>query len=54
MVTVLGRIGPVTVYTHDFFTLLGFAAGLVLFYRALRRDGVLDGRIVLISLAAHA
>jgi prolipoprotein diacylglyceryltransferase len=52
MVTVLARIGPVTVYTHDFFTLLGFAAGLALYYRALRRDRVLDSRIVLISLAA--
>jgi len=52
MVTVLARIGPVTVYTHDFFTLLGFAAGLALYYRALRRDDVLDSRIVLISLAA--
>jgi prolipoprotein diacylglyceryltransferase len=52
MVTVLARIGPVTIYTHDFFTLLGFAAGFVLYYRALRRDGVLDARIVLISMAA--
>jgi prolipoprotein diacylglyceryltransferase len=52
MVAVLARIGPVTVCTHDFFTLLGFAAGFVLYYRALRRDGVLDARIVLISMAA--
>ncbi len=52
MVVVLARIGPVTVYTHDLFTLLGFAAGLALYYRALRRDRVLDSRIVLISLAA--
>ena len=52
MFPVLARIGPVTVYTHDFFTLLGFAVGLALYYRALRRDGVLDSRIVLISLAA--
>jgi prolipoprotein diacylglyceryltransferase len=52
MVTVLARIGPVTVYTHDFFTLLGFAAGLALYYRALRRDDALDGRIIVISLAA--
>lgn len=52
MVPILARIGPITVYTHDFFTLLGFAAGLALYYRALRRDGVLDSRIVLISLAA--
>jgi prolipoprotein diacylglyceryltransferase len=49
---VLFTIGPLTVYTHDFFTVLGILAGLGLYYRALRRDGVLDQRIVLISLAA--
>jgi prolipoprotein diacylglyceryltransferase len=52
MTPVLLRAGPLTVYTHDFFTLLGIAAGFALYYRALRRDRVLDGRIVLISLAA--
>jgi prolipoprotein diacylglyceryltransferase len=52
MVVVLAELGPITVYTHDFFTLLGFGAGFALYYRALRRDGVLDSRIVLISLAA--
>jgi phosphatidylglycerol---prolipoprotein diacylglyceryl transferase len=52
MLPTLGGIGPLTLYTHDFFTLLGFAAGLGLYYRALRRDGALDSRIVLISLAA--
>jgi prolipoprotein diacylglyceryltransferase len=49
---VLFRLGPLTVFTHDFFSLLGIAAGVVLYYRALRRDRVLDQRIVLISLAA--
>ena len=33
-------------------TLLGLVAGFALYYRALRRDRVLDRRIVLISLAA--
>jgi phosphatidylglycerol:prolipoprotein diacylglycerol transferase len=49
---ILVEIGPFTLYTHDVFTLLGIAAGLALYYRALRRDRVLDRRIVLISLAA--
>jgi prolipoprotein diacylglyceryltransferase len=49
---VLAQVGPFTLYTHDLFTILGILAGLVLYYRALRRDHVLDARIVLISLAA--
>jgi prolipoprotein diacylglyceryltransferase len=32
--------------------LLGVAAGVALYYRALRRDGILDPRIILISMAA--
>jgi phosphatidylglycerol---prolipoprotein diacylglyceryl transferase len=46
------QVGPVALSTHDLFTVLGILAGLALYYRALRRDRVLDGRIVLISLAA--
>jgi phosphatidylglycerol---prolipoprotein diacylglyceryl transferase len=49
---VLVEIGPFTIGTHDAFTLAGFAAGFVIYYRALRRDGLLDQRIVLISIAA--
>jgi len=49
---VLAQVGPFTLYTHDLFTVAGILAGLALYYRALRRDRVLDGRIVLISLAA--
>jgi prolipoprotein diacylglyceryltransferase len=49
---ILFQIGPFTLYTHDFFTVLGVLAGLALYYRALRRDRILDGRIVLISAAA--
>lgn len=54
MTPVLAELGPFTLYTHDVFTVAGILAGLVLYYRALRRDRVLDGRIVLISLAALA
>jgi phosphatidylglycerol:prolipoprotein diacylglycerol transferase len=46
------QIGPLTFFTHDVFTLLGLAAGMALYYRALRRDRILDYRIILISLAA--
>ena len=48
------EIGPLTLATHDVFTLLGLAAGIALYYRALRRDGILDPRIVTISVAALA
>jgi phosphatidylglycerol---prolipoprotein diacylglyceryl transferase len=54
MLPELARIGPVSIGTHDAFTLLGLLAGFVLYYRALRRDGHLDARIVVISLAAVA
>jgi phosphatidylglycerol:prolipoprotein diacylglycerol transferase len=49
---VLFQVGPVTVYTHDFFTFAGIAVGLALYYRALRRDRILGLQIVLISAAA--
>lgn len=48
------EIGPLTLLTHDLFTVLGVLAGLALYYLALRRDRVLDARIVLISLSALA
>ncbi|HEX2221164.1 MAG TPA: prolipoprotein diacylglyceryl transferase family protein [Candidatus Limnocylindria bacterium] len=51
MLPILAELGPVTLYTHDVFTVGGLLAGLVLYYRALRRDRVLDLRIVLISVA---
>ncbi len=54
MAPVLVEFGPLTLFTHDVFTVLGVLAGLALYYRALRRDRVLDSRIVLISLAAVA
>ena len=54
MAPVLFTAGPLTLYTHDFFTVAGIVAGLILYWRALRRDKVLDPRILLISLAAIA
>lgn len=54
MTPILVQVGPFTLFTHDFFTIVGLLAGLTLYYRALRRDRVLDARIVLVSLAAIA
>jgi prolipoprotein diacylglyceryltransferase len=54
VVPVLFQAGPLTLYTHDLFTVAGIMAGLALYWRALRRDRVLDARILLISLAAIA
>jgi phosphatidylglycerol:prolipoprotein diacylglycerol transferase len=51
---VFAQVGPFTLFSHDLFTVAGILAGLALYYRALQRDRVLDGRIVLISLAAIA
>ena len=52
MLPVLARIGPITIGTHDFFTILGLLVGLALYYRALRRERMLTSQIVLISGAA--
>ena len=49
---VLGQVGPVTILTHDAFTVLALIVGLSLYYRELARRGWLDARIVYISLAA--
>ena len=49
---VLGQIGPVTILTHDAFTVLALAVGLSIYYRELARRGWLETRIVWISLAA--
>src|SRR5689334_4210533 len=51
---VLYQNGPFVLYTHDFFTMLGLLAGLMLYYYELRRRDMLDGRIFWISLAAVA
>lgn len=52
MAPVLAELGPVTLYTHDAFTVLGLLAGFALYYRALGRDRIFDPRIVLISVSA--
>ena len=43
--------GPITIGTHDFFSVLALAVGIAIYYRALRRQGILDERIVLVSMA---
>ncbi len=52
MFPILFAAGPLTVYTHDFFTLLGLVVGLAIYYRELRRGQMLGWPIVWISLAA--
>lgn len=51
MVPVLAELGPIRLVTHDVFTVLGLLAGLALYYRELRRRGMLEERIVWISIA---
>jgi phosphatidylglycerol---prolipoprotein diacylglyceryl transferase len=50
MLPVLAEFGPLQLVTHDVFTVLGLLAGLAIYYRALRRRGILDGRIAAISI----
>src|SRR5688572_27974479 len=52
MYPVLGQVGPVTILTHDAFTVLALIVGLSLYYRELARRGWLETPIVWISLAA--
>jgi prolipoprotein diacylglyceryltransferase len=52
MVPTLGQIGPFVIGTHDTFTVLAIAVGLAVYYRELRRRGMLGPTIVWISLAA--
>jgi len=51
MLPVLAELGPLRLVTHDVFTILGLLVGLAIYYRELRRRGILDERIVLISIA---
>lgn len=51
MYPVLAQVGPVTIGTHDAFSILALLVGLGIYYRALRRRGMLDERIVLVSMA---
>ena len=50
MVPIL-RFGDISVGTHDLFSIAGILVGLALYYLALRRRGMLDERILFISLA---
>jgi prolipoprotein diacylglyceryltransferase len=45
------ELGGIRVGTHDLFSVAGILAGLALYYRELRRRGMLDERILFISLA---
>jgi len=51
MLPVLLQAGPLTIGTHDAFTLLALLVGLALYYRELRRRRILDPVIVQVSLA---
>ena len=51
MIPILWRDGPFVVQTHDVFSLVALMVGLALYYRSLRRAGMLDERIVLASSA---
>ncbi len=51
MYPTLLQAGPLTIGTHDAFSLLALVVGLGIYYAQLRRRGMLDERIVLISMA---
>jgi len=51
MLPVLAELGPFRLGTHDVFTILGLLVGLAIYYRELRRRGILEERIVLVSVA---
>jgi phosphatidylglycerol:prolipoprotein diacylglycerol transferase len=44
-------LGGIRVGTHDLFSVAGILVGLTIYYRELRRRGMLDERILFISLA---
>jgi len=51
VIPILFQSGPIVVQTHDLFSVIAVAVGLGLYYRSLRRAGLLEHRIVLASLA---
>ncbi|MFH1475692.1 MAG: prolipoprotein diacylglyceryl transferase family protein [Chloroflexota bacterium] len=51
MLPILAELGPLRLVTHDVFTVLGLLVGLAIYYRELRRRGILDERIVIVSIA---
>jgi prolipoprotein diacylglyceryltransferase len=48
---VLWSSGDIVLYTHDVFSVAALVVGFAIYYRALRRRGMLDPDIALISLA---
>ena len=52
MFPILYQNGPFVLYTHDFFTMLGLLAGLLLYYHELSRRNMLSYQIFWISIAA--
>ncbi|MGZ6270395.1 MAG: prolipoprotein diacylglyceryl transferase [Candidatus Limnocylindrales bacterium] len=52
MLPILVELGPFRVPTHDAFTVVGLLVGLVIYYRALDRQGLLERQILVLSLAA--
>jgi len=51
---ILLQAGPLTVGTHDAFSLLAVVVGFAIYWAELRRRGWLEERIVLVSLAVLA
>jgi prolipoprotein diacylglyceryltransferase len=49
---ILYQNGPIILYTHDFFTVVGLLAGLLLYYRELHRRNLFGNTIFWISIAA--
>ena len=52
MYPVLAQWGGLTLYTHDFFSVLAIVVGFGIYWWELRRRGWLEARIVWVSLAA--
>jgi phosphatidylglycerol---prolipoprotein diacylglyceryl transferase len=48
---ILWQAGPVTLYTHDVFSVAAIVVGLAIYYWELRSRGLLESRIVAISAA---
>jgi prolipoprotein diacylglyceryltransferase len=51
MYPILVQAGPLAIGTHDALSLLALSVGLAIYYRTLRGRGILDERIVLVSMA---
>ncbi|MEO5941465.1 MAG: prolipoprotein diacylglyceryl transferase family protein [Candidatus Limnocylindrales bacterium] len=51
MIPILWQGGGIVVGTHDLFSVLAVLAGFAIYYRSLRRSGLLEERIVIASIA---